>query len=652
MEQVPCPIFEHARTQPNKSALIADDRTWSYGETDATLHSLCHFLQEAGIRRQQRIAFVAKTGVPTILLLLALFRLGAVACPLSHRIPQEQIHKHVEQLRAAHILEPEILPLEGKIGGMIAPKIQLDSLATFLFTSGSSGTPKIACHTYGNHYYSALGAVSALKLEDTSRWLLSLPLFHVSGLGILFRCFQQGAAVVLSKMPIEQAIASRQISHASLVPTQLYRLAAETFSSLKCLVLGGAHTPSELLQKAHKNHLPVLTTYGMTEMSSMITLSDQLLPHRELKIETDGEIWVRGKTLFEGYWDTKTETVKKIDSDGWFPTKDIGRFSPEGHLEVLGRKDRLFISGGENIQPEVIEQALCAIEGIKQAAVVPVADPEFGHRPVAFIDDTTGSHDLESIRDALRSTLPSFMHPVKILPYPEDAGLKPNLTSLQSRIHGQIEVTFYQKYRLPMSLPGTLSDMPFPGPAFPATWFGHKTTGLAYQSEGLSNIQGFSVQMSISPWDPNDRPGGEKNAFAVFYNQTHDYHGGVEYGFIFRPDSKGIAFYALTDANLATQVWYQWSASTDTFPEAMEAMMNAPERSQVWSVQIDTNGDFVISISNPNSTETCTLQRPAGFPNLSNNRAAGYINVGMQKYEDIPLTSYPQLMVNYVKAYL
>src|SRR4029077_16530151 len=113
---------------------------------------------------------------------------------------------------------------------------------------------------------------------------------------------------------------------------------------------------------------------------------------------------------------------------------DLGRINAQGHLEIIGRKDRQFISGGENIQPEEIEQALCALPGIRNAIVLPIPDAEFGERPVAFIDDETKSHTLDSIKEALRSQLPSFKHPVKLLPYPSDAGMKPNLSLLKDQL--------------------------------------------------------------------------------------------------------------------------------------------------------------------------------------------------------------------------
>ncbi len=441
MEEIICPIYENARSAPHLPAFISEERVWSYVELDNAIHSLCNFLKESGIREHQRIAFIARNHPSTIVLLFALFRLRAIACPLSFRTPQEQISKQLDLLKVSHILEPHTLPLNIGRCDPLHSTIHLNSPATFLFTSGSSGTPKIACHSFASHYYNALGSLAPLQLDASSRWLLSLPLFHVSGIGILFRCFQKGASVVLSDSPLIEAITRHQISHLSLVPTQLYRLLAETHAkippSLKCIVLGGAPLPPALLQQSQ--HLPVYTTYGMTEMGSMITLSEgkpdehsgKLLPFREMKIEEDNEIWVRGKTLFDGYWDPSTETITKTEAKQWFPTSDIGRLTAEGNLEVIGRKDRLFISGGENIQPEEIEKALCAISGIRQASVLPIADPEFGHRPVAFIDDETSSHTLESVREGLRNALPSFKHPVRIFPYPQDTGLKPSLSALR-----------------------------------------------------------------------------------------------------------------------------------------------------------------------------------------------------------------------------
>ncbi len=413
-----CPISENSKLLPDHFALISHESSWTYRECDAIVHNLCIFLENLGVRENQRVTFIAKPSIKSICLFFALFRLRAIACPLSFRIPNVQ--PHIEQLGAEHFLDPESLPLVPRFESG-SSSIDLDQLATFLFTSGSSGTPKIACHSFGNHYYNAMGAIPPLQLGPTSRWHLSLPLFHVSGIAILFRCFLRGAAVVLDK--------DDQATHISLVPTQLYRMLKKPLQNhpLRCVLLGGAPILPTLLQEAKAAGLPVVATYGMTEMSSIITLSDgKPLVYRTLKIEKDQEIWVGGETLFKGYY--VGSTVVKADVDGWFPTKDLGRWTENGQLEVIGRKDRQFISGGENIQPEEIERALCLLPGIRQATVLPIEDAEFGQRPVAFID---GEGTVETLREALNSSLPRFMHPVHVFPYPAELSLKPNLSALK-----------------------------------------------------------------------------------------------------------------------------------------------------------------------------------------------------------------------------
>jgi o-succinylbenzoate---CoA ligase len=395
------------------------------------------FLEEKGVKQSERVAFIAKTHPASLFLFFALFRIGAIACPLSTRMPQEQIPHQLRGVNASHFFSVEDLPLKTHPAARDT-NLDLKKPATFLFTSGSSGTPKIACHTLANHYFSALGALEGLELTSSSRWHLSLPLFHVGGIGILFRCFVAGACIVLG-----EAIDTCTITHLSQVPTQLYRLLGEPekFPALKRLLLGGAPAPLALLEKA--KHLPIYTTYGMTEMSSLITLSERnpqsavgiVLPYRDIKIGADQEIYVRGDTLFAGYWDTEEEKIVKVD--GWFATKDLGRWTSEGSLEIIGRKDRQFISGGENIQPEEIERALCSLPGIERATVIPLSDPEFGERPIAFIEGTPG-YTLDTVKKALGSTLPAFKHPVRLLPYPPGIGPKPPLSDLKNSIESQL----------------------------------------------------------------------------------------------------------------------------------------------------------------------------------------------------------------------
>jgi O-succinylbenzoic acid--CoA ligase len=344
----------------------------------------------------EKAPFHATRNLETVQKMISGFRLGTPLFPINPRLP-------------------------------LPSKLPEKKCATFLYTSGSSGTPKIACHSLENYEYSARGTNECLQLCEEDRWLLSVPLFHVGGIAILFRCAIANATVVLSDLPLLDAILFHRITHVSLVPTQLYRLMQEEETrirmaalQLRSVLLGGAPIPHSLLTKALQFGFKLNPTYGLTEMTSQVTMEPFAtpLPYREMKLAPDGEILVRGKTLFLGYLNSPPQ-------EGWFATRDLGHMTKEGKFEVIGRKDNLFISGGENIQPEEIEEALLHLPGIAEAIVIPQPDPEFGARPVAFIYDETKRATLESIREQLKGKISSFKMPIALYPLPPvEMGLK------------------------------------------------------------------------------------------------------------------------------------------------------------------------------------------------------------------------------------
>ncbi|MEI6640336.1 MAG: o-succinylbenzoate--CoA ligase, partial [Chlorobium sp.] len=138
--------------------------------------------------------------------------------------------------------------------------------------------------------------------------------------------------------------------------------------------------------------------------------SGRLLPWREIMTSTDGELLVKGSCLFQGYL-REGKIQPQADNDGWFHTSDIGTVTDDGTVTVAGRRDNMFISGGENLHPEEIEKMLMTIDGILEALVVPVDDNEYGQRPVAFIktieenkpDDITITQAMHSMAGKLKS---------------------------------------------------------------------------------------------------------------------------------------------------------------------------------------------------------------------------------------------------------
>jgi o-succinylbenzoate---CoA ligase len=434
----------------------------SYEELDQMVSTAA--LRLEGLEPGSRVALHLPKGERYVALVLALIRAGHVACPVSDRLPLRGVtqllgkaacsaliseDEQLLQMAGAdlHELRPEAL-LEVTRHRTEPTDIPLERSATIIFTSGSTGVPKAALHTFGNHYYNALGSNANITLRPGGRWLHSLPLYHVGGLSILFRCLLAKATVALPKPgdPLGEAIAGLAATHVSLVSTQLSRLLREDadLGGLQAVLMGGGPVPPSLVEEALARGLPLHTSYGLTEMASQVTTTPpgasleelrtagRVLPAREVSISERGEILVRGETLFAGYAEGE-ELDRPVDAEGWFHTRDLGELDESGYLWVAGRMDNLFISGGENVQPEEIEEALCRLEGIDEAVVVPVPDEEFGARPVAFV--RASGREAEELAQELESVLPRFKIPISFYPWPKEArgGMKVDRAALGKR---------------------------------------------------------------------------------------------------------------------------------------------------------------------------------------------------------------------------
>jgi o-succinylbenzoate---CoA ligase len=454
---VRCPLRAAAIAAPDAPAVVGADATLTYGELDLRVTAAAESIGELGLGAGARVALYLPKDEPYFVLLLALIRAGCVACPLSTRLPPRGVAPLVRKISSRALISSDEELLEAADAGIqrLSPqrvladgaardhsgdfeplRVALDLPSTIVFTSGSADVPKAALHTFGNHYFNALGSNANIALAPHDRWLHSLPLYHVGGLSILFRCLLAGATVALPEpgAPLGKAIADRGATHVSLVSTQLLRLLREEDfggERLKAILLGGGPIPVPLLDEAAARGLPIHTSYGLTEMASQVTAtppgasreelrtSGRPLPHREISIREDGEIVVSGETLFVGYVTGETAD-RPLDAEGWFHTGDLGELTADGYLRVWGRKDNLFISGGENIQPEEIEEALCRLEGVEEAVVVPVPDSEFGNRPVAFVRTAGGK--VGDLARALEPALPRFKIPVAFHEWPHGGG--------------------------------------------------------------------------------------------------------------------------------------------------------------------------------------------------------------------------------------
>lgn len=456
MTEIRCPLEEAAEFHGDRPAIVSGARAVSYAEFHRRVARATAALRRAGCTPGERAAILAPNSPDYLVWLLAILRLGAVCCPMNTRLPHRTVADLLRRVDCRKLvvesmeqeglgdLTGDVQIVEGRdltsgeaSAGAAAQGciVHLDRPATIVFTSGSTGTPKAVLHSYGNHYYNALGSNTNLPLAPGDRWLLDLPLYHVGGLGILFRSLLAGSTVVMPDQgePLDAVLSRYEVTHLSVVVTQLHRLLQQSesvrYPALRYIILGGSPVPLKLLERAAARGLPVFASYGCTEMASQVATtgpgsttvqrltSGKLLPHRRLRIGEEGEIQLAGETLFMGYVDGG-KVRRPLTGDGWFATGDLGRVDENGYLTVIGRRDNRFFSGGETIHPEEIERVLTDHDGVQQAVVVPIPDEEFGQRCVAFVQPRGNCPDGPSLAGWLGRTLPRYKVPDAFYQWP------------------------------------------------------------------------------------------------------------------------------------------------------------------------------------------------------------------------------------------
>ena len=432
MAKLNCPIRQHAQLQPAQPALWNAGVSLSYQQLDVRLNALQQQLRHAGLRAGDHLFFCSKNSAELVMLFWACWREQIVCCPVNPAFPVARQQALQQQVHATYCWPSSGLQFDFSQEIAAAGDCQLDEeqLSNLIFTSGSSGSPKIVAHRLRNHLANAQGSLVPITAHDG--WLLSLPLFHVGGLAILFRCFLAGACVVLPDpaLSLPELLKKAPVTHLSLVPTQLYRLLQQAdfhFSATRVrhLLLGGAPLPESLIAACREQQLTPWVSYGLSEMASQVctTLAGKAgrvgkpLAGREVAIK-NSEICVRGDTLFAGYYQPDGSLLLPLDNEGWFHTGDAGYWQDDS-LVITGRIDNQFISGGENIQPEQIEQQLLQHPAVAQAIVVPVADAEWGMRCACFIDWQQSAIPYQELTDWLRQYLPAYMLPKQWLAWPE-----------------------------------------------------------------------------------------------------------------------------------------------------------------------------------------------------------------------------------------
>ncbi|WP_437580431.1 AMP-binding protein [Sorangium sp. So ce887] len=398
-----------------------------FGDLAPAVAAVCTRLARAGVGQGARVALVAPNALGTVVVLHALLALGAILVPIHPRLTAGEAGVLIDDARPDLVLRepalaallqeagPEIAALRDRgpraveAAGIRAPDPSGD--LAIVYTSGTTGRPKGAVLPRRAFLAAAAGSAANLGMRDDDRWLLCLPLCHVGGLSIVTRCLLARRAVILAPRfdpaSVLASIVRDRATLLSVVPTMLLALLEadrdNVLARLRAVLVGGAGAPERALGECARRGVPALTTYGLTEACSQVTVQRPRDPRArepgsgapiagiDLRIEGAGgdgvgRIEIRGPVLFRGYYRGPERAPELlIDGAGWFSTGDLGALDAAGRLHVAARRSDLIVTGGENVYPAEVEQVLASCVGVAGAVVFGVPDERWGHVVAAAI---------------------------------------------------------------------------------------------------------------------------------------------------------------------------------------------------------------------------------------------------------------------------
>ncbi|MGJ4993284.1 acyl-CoA synthetase [Bradyrhizobium sp. HKCCYLS3077] len=442
-------IAHHARRTPAKTAMVdlGSNRRFTYAEFDARVARLAGHLREAcGVSKGDRVTVLALNATDTLEVQFACFRVGAIFVPLNTRLtvpelqfiigdcaPKVMIHDDdlTDTALAVARLCGVATALRYGPGGSYeqaiasakplaaSEPVTLDDVSTIMYTSGTTGQPKGAMITHGMTFYNCVNLGGPAYITPSSVLLTVLPLFHTGGLNcytnpvlhvgatvLIMRAFDPGQALQLISEPAHGINVFFGVPAIYQFMAQHPAFATADFSRLVIGGVGGAPMPVPLLETWEKRGVALQQGYGMTETSPAVLALDREdaarkagsagkpVLHTEVRIVRPdgsdaatgelGELWVRGPNVTPGYWN-RPDANRSSFTDGWLHTGDATRIDEEGFYYIVDRWKDMYISGGENVYPAEVESVLHQLSAVAEAAVIGIADPQWGETGMAIV---------------------------------------------------------------------------------------------------------------------------------------------------------------------------------------------------------------------------------------------------------------------------
>ncbi|PLR76260.1 o-succinylbenzoate--CoA ligase [Bacillus sp. V3-13] len=471
MEGIAYWIEKHASIHPDRIAIITEQEKITYKELDAKISRAASYLKRGlGVKRGDRIAILSQNRLEYVVLLFAIAKIECIAVPLNIRLTVNELVFQLNDSETAVLFVEEAfqqmaqsLKKEAGIEQVVALETlrdleelpqhafgEINENASFIicYTSGTTGKPKGAVLTQKNMFWNAINNILAIDLTSKDRSIVLLPLFHIGGIGLfaLPTLFTGGTIIIPGKFEPAKALSMVEEHQATVVmgvpAIHQALLKCPSFQttklhSVRWFYNGGAPCPHELIKAFVDKGFLFGQGFGMTETSPTVFMlskedasrkigsigkpvlfCDYMLVDRqgnEVGTGEVGELIVRGPNVMKEYW-KRPEATSDAIRDGWLYTGDLARVDDEGFLYIVGRRKEMIISGGENIYPLEVEQAISQLPDIDEVAVVGVADSIWGEVPAAYVVKSEGSRLTEDdIIDHCRRLLAKYKVPKEVV---------------------------------------------------------------------------------------------------------------------------------------------------------------------------------------------------------------------------------------------
>ncbi|GAA1756740.1 MULTISPECIES: long-chain fatty acid--CoA ligase [Streptomonospora] len=489
-----------SRAAGARAAVVHEGRSATYRELDERATRVARVLEEHGVRRGDRVAYLGANRPEFLEAMFGAALLGAVFTPFNTRLARAELEVLAADSAPALLLadadrgaDAEALHRAGLVGGYLtvgtaaggehgpralepavaaAPSgaldrpVEHDDPFLLLYTSGSTGRPKGVVLTHGNVTWNCLNSIVDTDLAGTDTALVSAPMFHTAALNMLCLpvLLKGGRLLLEERFDPERTVDLIEREGVTVtfgVPTMYERIARSPrwpgadLSGLRLLLCGGAPVPPPLIESYMRRGLAFVQGYGLTEAAPgalLLPVADCAgkagsagVPAFFTDVRTaepgpgPSEVLVEGPNVTPGYWNRPDETAAAL-RDGWLHTGDAAEVDADGYFRIVDRVKDMYVSGGENVYPAEVEAALAAHPDVLECAVVGVPDDTWGESGAALVVPVPGRRpEAEELRGFLAERLARYKIPAAFSyggELPRSAVGKIDKRALRSRLAG------------------------------------------------------------------------------------------------------------------------------------------------------------------------------------------------------------------------